>query len=162
MKVRIEVEVTDLKDLETILKALPVGVADRMTIEPVQEVDEVEVTYDTSMVHVASPESPLGARRSGAKNLSDPIYQNAFISEARASMGQPGIEDARALLGKYVKLTFNVDWQPAKGVLTDVVVKDSAPPYLLLDNYRERAYPLNAIQAIEVLAHEPGSHPSTP
>lgn len=76
-------------------------------------------------------------------------------------MGQPSYEDALALLGQYVKLTFNVDWRPAKGVLTDVV-ENAGKTHLLLDNYRERVYPLNAIQSIEVLPHEPGDHPSTP
>jgi len=117
-----------------------------------EEVPEVEVTSSRSLVHVEAPESPLERRRSGAKNLSDPIYQNAFISEARASMGQPSVQSAQALLGKYVQLTFNVDWRPAKGVLTDVV--EDKTPYLFLDNYHERQYPLYAIQTIEEL-HDP-------
>lgn len=170
MRIRIEVEVADLNDLEGILKALPGGIADRMTIEPLQEeVPEVEVTpsslraahgdagqtYVTSIVPVAGFQGPLEGRRSGAKNVSDPIYQNAFISEARRSMGQPDVAAAQALIGRYVKLTFNIDWHPAKGVLTDVV-EDKAP-YLMLDNYHERHYPLYAIQTIEELPHHPSA-----
>ena len=122
---------------------------------------DVGSTYERSSLPVVSPERPPEGRRSGAKNVSDQRYQTAFISEARASMGQPSYEDALSLLGQYVKLTFNVDWRPAKGVLTDVV-ENAGKTHLLLDNYRERVYPLNAIQSIEVLPHEPGDHPSTP
>jgi hypothetical protein len=112
-------------------------------------VPEVEVTYDRSLVHVEAPERPLEARRSGAKNLSDPLYQNAFISEARRSMGQPSVEDAQALLGETVTLIFNVDWRPATGKLTDVTTHPAGGgPSLILDGYRERIYPLNAIQEI--------------
>jgi len=124
----------------------------------VEEVPDVEVTYDEpqptlagSLVHVEAPERPLERRRSGAKNVSAPEYQNAFISEARASMGQPSRQDAEALIGHVVKLTFNVDWSPVEGVLTHVKDQHGGSPYLLLDDYRERAYPLNAIQRIEAV-----------
>jgi len=119
-------------------------------LESKLEATEVEVTYDRSLVHVEASERPPEARRSGAKNVSDPIYQNAFISEARAVMGQPGVEQAKALLGQEVTLVFNVDWHPATGILTEVVDHPATggAPYLLLDNYRERAYPLNSIQEI--------------
>lgn len=113
-----------------------------------EEVDEVEVTYDRSPLPVEAPERPVERRRSGAKNVSDPIYQNAFIEESRAAMGQPSKQDAEALLGHTVTLSFNVDWKPVTGVLTDVVDHPAGAPYLLLDNYRERSYPLNAIQQI--------------
>ena len=130
-----------------------------------EEVPDVEVTYDEpqptlagSLVHVEAPERPLERRRSGAKNVSAPEYQNAFISEARASMGQPSRQDAEALIGHVVKLTFNVDWSPVTGVLTHVKDQHGGSPYLLLDDYRERAYPLNAIQRVEELL----DHPSRP
>ena len=66
-------------------------------------------------------------------------------------MGQPSVEDAEALVGKYVKLTFNIDWHPVEGVLTQVNQQEPQPPYLLLDNYRERRYPLYTIQSIQVV-----------
>jgi len=129
--------------------------------EPQEDVPDVEVTYEGSPLPVEAPERPPEARRSGAKNVSAPEYQNAFISEARRSMGQPSYEDAVALLGKFVKLTFNIDWRPAMGVLTQVNQQEPEPSYLLLDNYLERRYPLNAIQEIKELPHEPpGTHPS--
>jgi hypothetical protein len=111
-------------------------------------VPEVEVTRtDLALV---PQESPLVVRRSGAKNVSAPEYQTAFISEARHAMGQPTVEDVKALMGKEVVLTFNVDWRPAQGKLTDVVTHPSAGTVnLILDNYRERVYPLNAIQEIK-------------
>lgn len=116
-----------------------------------EEAPEVEVTYDRSPVHVVAQQTPSEGRRSGAKNVSAPEYQNAFISEARASMGMPTVRDAQALLGKEVRLVFNVDWAPATGRLTEVVTHPAAGsgPHLLLDNYRERIYPLNSIQRIE-------------
>jgi hypothetical protein len=153
MKIRIvlDAEIDSFSDLTTLSATLPGKI---VTVEPLDEVPEVEVTYDRSPIHVVASERPPEARRSGAKNLSDPIYQNAFISEARASMGQPSIEDAKALLGQEVTLTFNVDWRPATGRLTDVVDHPATggAPYLILDDYRERAYPLNAIQNIEVIS----------
>jgi hypothetical protein len=115
-------------------------------------VPEVEVTSSRSPVHVEAAERPLTARRSGAKNVSAPHLQNAFIGEARASMGQPTVEDAQALLGRKVTLIFNVDWEPATGMLTEVVTHPAAGgAHLLLDNYRERTYPLNSIQEIRVV-----------
>jgi len=139
-----------------------------------QEVPYVEVTYDPSRidegetftapesgtyrvtqtespVYVEASERPLERRRSGAKNVSAPEYQKAFIEESRAVMGQPSVEDAEALVGKYVKLTFNIDWHPVEGVLTQVNQQEPQPPYLLLDNYRERRYPLYTIQSIQVV-----------
>jgi len=132
-----------------------------------EPVPTVEVTQTMSPVPVGSPERPLDRRRSAAKNISDPVYQSAFISEARASRREPDVETAREFLGRYVRLEFNVDWHPAKGVLTDVITDDLVggnlkQPYLLLDNYRERIYPLNAVTSIQLLDHVPGSHPSTP
>lgn len=114
------------------------------------DVPDVEVTYDRSPVPVEPNESRLERRRSAAKNLSDPIYQNAFIEGARAAMGQPDVEAAKEFLGRDVKLTFNVDWHPAMGKLTEVKDDSAATAYLILDNYRERLYPLNSIQSIEV------------
>lgn len=109
---------------------------------------------------VAASENPLNRRRSPAKNRSEPRYQKAFIEEARANMGHPSREQVEALIGHYVKLTFNVDWQPAKGVLTHVKDQHGGSPYLLLDDYRERAYPLYTIERIEELPHQPGDHPA--
>ena len=112
---------------------------------------DVGATSTMSPVHVDAPERPLERRRSGAKNVSAPEYQKAFIEESRAVMGQPSVEDAEALVGKYVKLTFNIDWHPVEGVLTQVNQQEPQPPYLLLDNYRERRYPLYTIQSIQVV-----------
>lgn len=112
---------------------------------------EVEVTHSGSSKRVEAQERPVPAHRSGAKNVAAPHLQNAFIGEARASMGQPTKAQAEDLVGQMVVLHFNVDWSPATGKLTEVI--DAAGgPYLLLDDYRERAYPLNAIQSIEVIS----------
>jgi hypothetical protein len=110
------------------------------------DVPDVEVTYDRSRLPVLSPERPVAARRSGAKNVSDPKYQNAFISEARLHSGQPTRADCEALLGQEVTLVFNIDWHDATGVLTEI--RETVTTYLILDGYRERLYPLNAIQEI--------------
>ena len=104
-------------------------------------------TYTSSLIPVDATERHPAARRSGAKNISDRKYQDAFISEARASMGQPTRGQAEALVGERVTLVFNVDWHDATGVLSDI--KDTAgATYLILDGYRERLYPLNSIQEI--------------
>lgn len=112
-----------------------------------EEVPQVEVTDSRSLVPVQAPQTPVNRRRSAAKNISDPHLQSAFISEARAVMGQPTLDDAKALVGYTVTLSFNVDWPPVTGTLTEVVSHPSSP-HLILDNYRERVYPLNAIQQI--------------
>jgi len=117
-------------------------------------VPDVEVTYDEpqptlagSLMPVDALERHPAARRSGAKNISDRKYQDAFISEARSSMGQPTRGQAEALVGERVTLVFNVDWHDATGVLSDI--KETAgATYLILDGYRERLYPLNSIQEI--------------
>jgi hypothetical protein len=112
------------------------------------EVPDVEVTTDKP---VTIPHLTV-VRRSGARNVSDAKLQAAFIDEARHAMGQPGLKDVEELLGQRVLLVFNVDWPAVEGVLTDVVTHPSAgTPNLILDGYRERVYPLNAIQRIEVL-----------
>ena len=121
-------------------------------MEKDEDVPEVEVTTDKPVpISVVGGTTPV--RRSGAKNVSSPHLQAAFIDEARHAMGQPTVEDAQALMGKQVKIVFNVDWTPATGKLTDVVTHPSAGsgPYLILDDYRERIYPLNAIQSIDVV-----------
>jgi hypothetical protein len=160
--------------LEAALRSVRRGGEESMAKKEEEDVPEVEVTesafraahedvgetYERSPMPVDALERHPAARRSGAKNLSDPIYQNAFITEARAAMGQPDVQAAQALLGKYVRLTFNVDWRPAQGVLTKVV--DDKAPYLMLDNYHERQYPLYAIEKIEELPHQGGSHGSGP
>lgn len=110
---------------------------------------EVEVTSSRSSVHVAVPETPVAARRSGAKNVSDPHLQTAFISEARRSMGQPSLEDAWALVDKRVTLVFNVDKAPVTGVLTNVTQPSAGPGYVMLDNETNLMYPLNSIQQIK-------------
>lgn len=117
-----------------------------------EEVPEVEVTTDTqtrSPVHVEAPERPVERRRSGAKNVSDPKYQQAFIEESRAVMGQPSLQEAESFLNEVVVLTFNVDWKPVTGVLTDII-EHNGPTYLVLNDYRERGYPLNSIQSIKL------------
>jgi hypothetical protein len=127
-----------------------------------EPVPDVEVTTSQgssrSSSLVAATVRPPEGRRGPAKNRSEPRYQKAFIEEARGHMGAPDVASAQRYLGKYVKLTFNVDWHPAKGVLTGI--SDDDPPYLLLDDYHERRYPLYTIQSIEELAHAPGGHPS--
>jgi hypothetical protein len=125
-----------------------------------EDVPEVEVTSsqfraahedagERSPVHVEAAEMPVAARRSGAKNVSAPEYQTAFISEARASMGQPSVQDAEALLGYVVTLTFNVDKAPVHGMLTSIIQHPaSAPAYLVLDDNTALMYPLNSVQEI--------------
>jgi hypothetical protein len=110
------------------------------------------VTTDKPVPISEVPVVPM-QRRSGAKNVSSPHLQAAFIDEARHAMGQPTVEDAQALVGKQIKIVFNVDWTPATGELTEVVTHPSAGsgPYLILDGYRERIYPLNSIQSIDVV-----------
>lgn len=101
-------------------------------------------------VEVTQSELQLPSRRSGARNVSAPHLQSAFIDEARGAMGAPTLTDVQAMVGQTVRLVFNVDWFPVTGTLTDVVTHPSALPNLILDNYRERTYPLGAIQSIEV------------
>ena len=130
-----------------------------------EEVPEVEVTesalrnaygdagltYERSPVPVESPERPPEGRRSGAKNVSDPRYQSAFISEARRSMGQPSMEDAEALVGKYVEVVFNIDRPDVRGVLTRVIQHPAnTPAYLQLDDEKD-LIPLNSVQEIKVV-----------
>jgi hypothetical protein len=112
------------------------------------EVPEVEVTSSRSLVHVAAPERPSERRRSGAKNVSDPHLQNAFISEARASMGQPSLEDCWALVDCFVEIDFNDDQPSVRGILTLVTQPSHGPAYVMLDNDTTLMYPLNSIQAI--------------
>jgi hypothetical protein len=112
-----------------------------------EDVPEVEVTYDRSPLPVEVPETPPEGRRSGAKNLSAPEYQNAFISEARASMGMPSVQEAEALLGRSVTLVFNVDLPPVRGTLTTVTTSGNTA-YLVLDDDQHLMYPLNSIQEI--------------
>jgi hypothetical protein len=114
-----------------------------------ERVPDVEVTSTRSPVHVETTERPPQARRSGAKNLSDPIYQNAFISEARSSLGQPSAADAHNLIGARVTLVF-IAKPPVTGILTRVVNHPtSAPTYLVLDDREEIRYSLNSIQEIK-------------
>jgi hypothetical protein len=117
-----------------------------------QDVPEVEVTTDKPVpISVVGDTTPV--RRSGARNVSSPHLQAAFIDEARHAMGAPTVNDAQALVGQEVRLVFNVDWVAATGKLTNVVNHPSAGsgPFLILDDYRERIYPLNSIQSIEVV-----------
>jgi hypothetical protein len=137
-----------------------------------EDVPEVEVTEsafraahedagERSPLPVESPQTPVAARRSGAKNVSAPEYQNAFISEARHSMGQPDVQDAEALLGYVVVLIFNAETPrqgstgpltQARGVLTRVMDHPSGGPtnsvYLMLDDDKDAVYPLNSVQEI--------------
>jgi hypothetical protein len=114
----------------------------------VEEVPEVQVTYAGSSEHVVASERPLEGRRSGAKNVAAPEYQDAFISEARASMGQPSVEAAERLLGQRVTLVFNDDRTPVTGILTQVVNHLAA--YLVLDDNKGQTYPLNGVQEIRL------------
>jgi len=122
----------------------------------IPDVPDVEVTYDEpqstlagSLVHVEAPERPPERRRSGAKNVSAPEYQTAFISEARRSMGQPGVKDAEALLGRSVTLIFNYEHQNEMGVLTRVVGHPAGGrDYVVLDEGQGRVFALDTIQEI--------------
>lgn len=76
-------------------------------------------------------------------------YQTAFADEAHRAMGGPSLEEVTKLLEQEVIITFNVAWHPARGKLTRVVSPADSPPYLLLDHYHERQYPLYAIEKIE-------------
>jgi hypothetical protein len=115
----------------------------------VEEVPEVEVSASSrSSMHVESSVMPPEGRRSGAKNVAAPEYQDAFISEARASMGQPSVEAAERLLGQRVTLVFNDDRAPVTGILTQVVNHLAA--YLVLDDNKGQTYPLNGVQEIRL------------
>jgi hypothetical protein len=124
-----------------------------------EEVPEVEVTTGKgSLLHVDVPERPVEARRSGAKNISAPEYQSAFISEARRSMGQPSKDDCEHLVGQSVTLVFNAEMsggvRQAQGVLTDIIHHPASPAdaaYLMLDDDPKLMYPLNAVQTIKVV-----------
>jgi hypothetical protein len=129
-------------ELEAVLKSVKRGGE--------EDVPEVEVADDRSPTHVEAPQTPVAARRSGAKNVSAPEYQNAFISEARASMGMPLEQEAEAMVGKYVILVFNIDKPPVRGTLTAVTTHPSgAPSYLILDDDDHSRYPLNSVQSIK-------------
>jgi hypothetical protein len=112
-------------------------------------VPEVEVTSTRSPVPVESLERHPTARRSGAKNVSDPKYQEAFISEARHSMGQPSLEEASALVGRKVTVVFNDDTPSVRGILSTVMQPSHGPAYVMLDNDTKMMYPLNSIQEIK-------------
>jgi hypothetical protein len=114
-----------------------------------EEVPDVEVTSRGSSELVSALESPVERRRSGAKNVSSQHLQNAFIDEARHSMGQPSLEMAQALIGQRVTLTFNVDREPITGYLTNVTQPSHGPAYVMLDNDTKLMYPLNSIQEIK-------------
>jgi hypothetical protein len=117
---------------------------ERRLAEEEEEVEEVEVT--TKEATVAVP--PKLMRRSGAKNVSSPHLQAAFIDEARFSMGQPSRNNVQALVGKRVRLVFNDDHPPMTGVLTDLI-HHPTKPLVVLDDDDRLIYPLNSIQAIE-------------
>lgn len=130
-----------------------------------EEVPEVEVTddrtQDRSLVHVEAPESPLPARRSGAKNVSDPKYQAAFVDEARHSMGQPSKADAEACLGKFVVIEFNDDKPAVRGILTQIIDHPASglySPYLMLDDDKKFSFALNSIQSIRRVDDELAHH----
>jgi hypothetical protein len=118
-----------------------------------EEVPDVEVTSRGSSELVSSPERPVEARRSGAKNVSSQHLQDAFISEARHSMGQPSLEVCQALVGQKVTLVFNAErpsgMTGATGILTDVVQPSIGPAYVMLDNDTNLMFPLNSIQEIK-------------
>lgn len=107
--------------------------------------DEVEVTSD---LEIAVSQGLQQMRRSGAKNVSSPHLQNAFIDEARFAMGQPSQSTVSALVTKRVRLVFNVDKAPVTGTLT-AVVNHPTSTYLVLDDDQNLMYPLNSIQSIE-------------
>lgn len=108
------------------------------------DVPEVEVTTDLEPVGVPV----VQLRRSGAKNLSSPQLQAAFIDEARHAMGQPSERDVQRLVGRRVALTFNDDTPGVIGVLTRIVRHPTAI-YLVLDDKPDQLVPLNAIQGVE-------------
>jgi hypothetical protein len=140
-----------LEDL--ICEEIDRGVEDRHRLlilnRLLEEVSYVEVTHDLSLV---PSETPLTARRSGARNVAPPHLQTEFISAARLSMGQPEQDDVTPLIGRNVVLVFNDDHPQVQGVLTRVVNHPSGGPggpiYLILDEERNRMYPLNAVQEI--------------
>lgn len=118
------------------------------------EVPEVEVTSNLPTISATQAIEGLTRmpRRSAAKNVSSAHLQNAFISEARSAMGQPGEEEAVSVLGRVVKITFNVDKPPVSGKLTRVINHpSSAPTYVILDDDDNVPYPLASIQNIEVI-----------
>jgi phospholipase C len=115
---------------------------------PPEDVPEVEVSTALQTTTPQTPVSPV--RRSGAKNVSSPHLQSAFINEARASMGQPTVAEVRAMLNYEITMIFNVDLPPRSGFLTDVIEHPSSgPAYLVLDHEDTVLYPLNSIQTIE-------------
>lgn len=119
---------------------------------PDEEVPEVEVTSSLSTGLVPLPERGLERRRSGATNVSAPHLQSAFIDEARVSMGQPSNRDCMSLLGKQVRIIFNVDKAPIVGELTRVINHPAnSPTYLIIDHEEHLLYPLNSIQSIEAV-----------
>ena len=139
---------TAMAELEMTLKAVMRG---GEPVDTDDDVPEVEVTSDRSHNLVVPPQSPPAARRSGAKNISDPHLQEAFISEARTSMGQPTEEDCRELLDRTVTLTLNASVAPVTGVLTRVIHHPSSGVvYLVLDDNGDEMYTLNSVQAIKV------------
>lgn len=122
--------------------------------QTLERIPEVEVTASArSLMHVEAAERHPAARRSAAKNVSAPHLQNAFIDEARHSMGQPTLDDAQALIGRKVKLVFNAErpsgMTGATGMLTDVVQPAVGPAYVMLDNDTNLMFPLNSLQSIE-------------
>jgi hypothetical protein len=131
---------------EAKLAALAVLAAIDAMDAPEVEVSGPLVPTDDMMV----PASQI-MRRSGAKNVvTEPTLQSAFIDEARASMGQPNLEMAQALVGQKVTLIFNVDRPPVTGYLTQVIGHPSAAPsYIILDDSDHVRYPLNSIQQIK-------------
>lgn len=109
-----------------------------------EEVEEVEVTTDLEPVVAVSP--PM--RRSGAKNVSSPHLQNAFIDEARFAMGQPSQATVESLVGKWVRLVFNFEHDPVVGRLTEII-RHPASTYVVLDDDQNLMFPVHSLQSIE-------------
>ena len=66
-------------------------------------------------------------------------------------MGQPSMEDAEALVGKYVEVVYNIDRPDVRGVLTRVIQHPAnTPAYLQLDDEKD-LIPLNSVQEIKVV-----------
>ena len=135
-----------------------------------EEVSEVEVTEsafhaahedagERSPMHAEAPQTPVAARRSGAKNISAPEYQTAFVDEARRSMGQPSMQDAEALVDQAVIIEFNDDTPPVQGLLLSIVAHPTQRTYQLVVKITADPeppgpmfYALNSVQSISAKA----------
>jgi hypothetical protein len=100
-------------------------------------------------------------RRSGATNVAPAHLQAEFIDAARVAMGQPGEQEVRSYIGKFIKIVFNGDRETVTGKLTSIVHHPTSIR-LVLDNDAKVTYSLNSIQSIlcEILPAEIDEHSS--